>query len=158
METLHKAALEQVAHNQALSVRRAVARECNRYPGKHMRNSLVYITLLVIAAAGCGTDNNSASQDSPQQESRVVFRAEDGRELTTDDLGNATGTFEYEVVSANGIPSKANELHQRARQLGGAGEYQQAIELFTQLSRMSIWQNKRWQWLLISWIARSLSP
>ena len=83
-----------------------------------MRHSVTYIALLLIAIVGCDTDRVSTSQPAPEPKSRVVFRAEDGRELTADDVADATGTFEYEIVSTNDIPDKANELHQKARQLG----------------------------------------
>ncbi len=97
-----------------------------------MRHSFTYIPLLLFATVGCNTDSVSTSKPATETKSRVVFRAEDGRELTTDDLADASGTFEYEIVTTNDIPDKANELHQKARRLGAAGEYEQAIELLSQ--------------------------
>ncbi len=102
-----------------------------------MRHSVTYIALLLIAIVGCDTDRVSTSQPAPEPKSRVVFRAEDGRELTADDVADATGTFEYEIVSTNDIPDKANELHQKARQLGAAGEYEQAIDLLSQAQSLA---------------------
>ena len=108
-----------------------------RYPANQMRHSVTYIALLLIAIVGCDTDRVSTSQPAPKPKSRVVFRAEDGRELTADDVADATGTFEYEIVSTNDIPDKANELHQKARQLGAAGEYEQAIDLLSQAQSLA---------------------
>ena len=102
-----------------------------------MRYSVTYITLLLIATVGCDTESVSTSKPSPKPKSRVVFRSEDGRELTADDLAGATGIFEYEIVSTNDIPDKANELHQKARQLGAAGEYEKAIELLSRAQSLA---------------------
>ena len=92
-----------------------------------MRQVVTYIGLLLIVSGGC----------SPKPDSRVVFRSDDGRELTAADLAEATGTFEYEIVSANDIPVKANELHQRARQFGAVGEYEQAVDLLSQAQSLA---------------------
>lgn len=97
-----------------------------------MRYSILYFILLVLAITGCGT-----SAPTSDGGNRVVFRSEDGRELTTDDLASATGKFEYEIVSTNDIPDKANQLHQQARELGAAGKYDQAIKLLTQAQSLA---------------------
>jgi len=88
--------------------------------------------MLLATTLGCSTDTVSTSQSPNKPDGLVIFRTEDGRELTTDDLAVATGTFEYNIVNTKSIPDKANELHQKARQLGAAGEYDQAIEILSQ--------------------------
>lgn len=97
-----------------------------------MRHSFTYVVLLLTFSVGCNPDSASTSKPATETKSHVVFRAEDGRELTTDDLANTSGTFEYESMSTDHIPDKANELHQKARRLGAAGKYEQAIELLSQ--------------------------
>jgi tetratricopeptide (TPR) repeat protein len=92
-----------------------------------------YIIVFVVATVGC---NNVSTTTAPAS-SRVVFRSEDGRELTADDLANATGELEYEIVSDDQIPAEANTLHQKARQLGAAGDYEAAIEALDQAQTLA---------------------
>lgn len=99
---------------------------------KRMRHLIIYTSLFLISTVGCNNESVSTSDPSPDNKSRVVFRSDDGRELTAEDLASATGTFEYEIVSTNDIPDKAHELHQQARQLGAAGEYEKAIKLLSE--------------------------
>ena len=91
---------------------------------KNMRTQIYVIAFIVLATVGC----NNASDTTAPASSRIVFRSEDGRELTADDLANATGELEYEIVGNEQIPEEANTLHQKARQLGAAGDYEAAIE------------------------------
>ncbi|WDI42051.1 tetratricopeptide repeat protein [Bremerella sp. P1] len=105
-------------------------------PTKQMRLSLNYFILPFMALIGCSTNGDSPGP-AAKTENRVVFRAADGRELTTADLADATGTFEYEILSNNDIPAKANQLHQQARQLGAAGQYDEAIRLLTEAQTLA---------------------
>ncbi|NLY00137.1 MAG: tetratricopeptide repeat protein [Rhodopirellula sp.] len=83
------------------------------------------IACAFIVLAGCDRNTNTAPAESGTP--RVVFRADDGRELTFADLADATGTFEYKIVGAGQIPPEANSLHQKGRQLGASGDYDGAI-------------------------------
>lgn len=89
-----------------------------------MKHHILLITCVATIFVGC---NNETGTSTQRDESRVVFRSEDGRELTVADLSDATGTFEYEIVDAGSIPLEANVLHQKARQLGASGDYEAAI-------------------------------
>lgn len=97
-----------------------------------MHGSFTSAVLLLTVTFGCNTDRNSTSKPATKTKSRVVFRVENRRELTTENLANISVAFEYEIMTTDHIPDKANELHQKARQFGAAGKYEQAIELFSQ--------------------------
>ena len=92
-----------------------------------MRSLIALIVTLLFVLSGCNADESTIGT-----ESRVIFRSDDGRVLTAADLAEATGVFDYGIMANQKVPDKANELHQRARQLGAAGEYGQAIELLSQ--------------------------
>jgi tetratricopeptide (TPR) repeat protein len=64
----------------------------------------------------------------------VVFRSADGRTLSQDDLKNATGTFNFEIVGGENVPARAKDLHQQARAAGGRGDCQKAIALLRSAS------------------------
>jgi tetratricopeptide (TPR) repeat protein len=90
-----------------------------------MRTQAYIIACVITASVGC---NKESSTPAPTAAPRIVFRSEDGRKLTADDLANATGTFEYKIVGGDLIPAEANSLHQKARQLGASGDYEAAIK------------------------------
>lgn len=102
-----------------------------------MRYSFLTISALAFAVTTCKKDDTSIEEGTPHATDRIIFRSEDGREVTANDLADATGTFKYEIMDTTEIPAKANELHQKARQLGAAGEYEQAIELLAQAQSLA---------------------
>lgn len=67
----------------------------------------------------------------------IIFQDADGRTLTLEDIKGVSGTFQYEVVGAEGVPAEAKALHQRAREAGARGEYQSAIDLLTKASDLA---------------------
>jgi tetratricopeptide (TPR) repeat protein len=93
------------------------------------------IVCLIAAAVGCSKE--TATTTTPTDSPRIVFRSEDGRELTEDDLTNATGTFEYKIVDGDQIPAEANALHQEARRLGAAGDYEAAIKALSEAQALA---------------------
>lgn len=77
-------------------------------------------------------------EKGPTQEGPViVFRSEDGRTLTLDDLRGYNGSIRYEIIGSNVVPAEARALHQRAREAGGQGEYQRAIDLLSRASELA---------------------
>lgn len=120
---------------------RAVARHIGKY-GLVRRNrevtvrTVLFLALLFPSAVwslGC-----TGYEDRTKKESGViVFRSADGRTLTLEELKGATGTFRYEIVGAADVPAEASALHQRARQAGGRGEYEQAITLLDNASELA---------------------
>ena len=64
----------------------------------------------------------------------IVFRAADGRTLTTADLDGITGTFCYEIVGKGKVPIQAESLHEQARLVAESGDYKEALTLLEQAS------------------------
>lgn len=89
---------------------------------------LLVMGALVVVACDSEQRPKEVAGDS---KSRVVFRSEDGDALTTDDLKNTDGTFNYEIVGSTKIPEQANRLHQEARQFGASGKYEEALDRLT---------------------------
>jgi len=52
-------------------------------------------------------------------------------------LLDVTGTIRYEIIGKGSIPRAAEALHQQAREAGGRGEYEKAIELLERASELS---------------------
>jgi len=99
-----------------------------------MKLQIHFAACFMMLVAGCNSEANTSTEG---EEARVVFRTADGRELTFADLSGATGTFEYEVVEAGQISGDANALHQKARQLGASGDYEAAINAFTEAQSLA---------------------
>lgn len=100
-----------------------------------MRTMLIAALFLpsAVLSVGCTGDEGRTEKEA----SVIVFRSADGRTLTLEELKGATGTFRYEIVGAADVPAEASALHQRAREAGGRGEYQQAITLLTKASELA---------------------
>jgi len=70
--------------------------------------------------------------EGPPEIPKMVFRDEEGRELSENELANFTGRVRWEIVGSEPVPSKAKELHSLARREGEAGNYAKALELLQQ--------------------------
>jgi tetratricopeptide (TPR) repeat protein len=66
----------------------------------------------------------------PAEPPGVIFRDASGRQLTKDDLENATGTVQWSVVGSDNVSDAAAALHEQGRAAGSRGDYAKAIELF----------------------------
>ena len=87
----------------------------------------------------------------PKNAPRIIFTLPDGRKLTMEDLQGltgkvhfregklleVTGTVRYEIIGKGSIPRAAEALHQQAREAGGRGEYEKAIELLERASELA---------------------
>jgi len=93
---------------------------------------------------------HKASQE-PKDAPTIIFALPDGRKLTMEDLQGLTGrvyvrdgklldvngTVRYEIIGKGCIPRAAEALHQQAREAGGRGEYERAIELLERASELA---------------------
>ncbi|MFD2565787.1 tetratricopeptide repeat protein [Pseudotenacibaculum haliotis] len=79
----------------------------------------------------------------PVQEQKpptLKFTDKNGNEITTEELAQATGRYQYEMIGVNNASEEAMVLHNEARQFGQAGEYDLAIEkLFLAHERSPKW-------------------
>jgi tetratricopeptide (TPR) repeat protein len=91
------------------------------------------IVACLAAVFGFDRDQGAASGKAPT----VIFRDTDGRTLTVDDLRGVTGTFRYEIIGSGAVPAEANLLHQQARQAGAAGDFEKALALLAQASKLA---------------------
>jgi tetratricopeptide (TPR) repeat protein len=87
----------------------------------------------------------------PKDALTIIFTLPDGRNLTMEDLQgltgrvcvrdgkllDVTGTVCYEIIGKGSIPRAAAALHQQAREAGGRGEHQKAIELLQRASELA---------------------
>ena len=90
---------------------------------------------------------NQEPKDAPT----IIFTLPDGRKLTMEDLQGltgkvhfregrlleVTGTVRYEMTGKGTVPRAAESLHQQAREAGGRGEYEKAIELLERASELA---------------------
>ncbi len=70
-------------------------------------------------------------------ETAIIFRDSQGRVLRYKDLKGFTGPVRWEIVGRENIPSRAEELHQTGREAGQQGEYEKALELFSQAAKLA---------------------
>lgn len=93
------------------------------------------ILLSLIAALSIACNRNPGT--TTNQAAVVVFRAADGRTLTTADLQGSNGTFQYEIVGASNVPAEADSLHKQARQAGQEGDYKKVVDLLERASSLA---------------------
>lgn len=80
-------------------------------------------SLTLIILFSCQTNNK---QVKPEQVN-IIFKDSSGNVLSKADLANVTGQINYEVANNKIIDPKAKSLHEEARNLGQAGNYDSAI-------------------------------
>ena len=93
--------------------------------------------VLIIAAIGLSACGREQSAQEKATSDRVVFRDTAGRELTSDDIGGASGKVRWEVVDAGSIPAEASRLHTQAGEAGGRGDFPQALKLLAEAHRLA---------------------
>jgi len=67
----------------------------------------------------------------------IIFRGDDGRTLTWNDVKDLHGPVRYEIVWPDAGLPEAQELHTRGRDAGSADDYQAAIAFFEQAQRLA---------------------
>ena len=68
------------------------------------------------------------SKKEDENPNHLIFKDDKGNQITLSDLEGVSGVFNWQIISNKSIPSLANQLHQEARQLGGQGKYELAIQ------------------------------
>jgi tetratricopeptide (TPR) repeat protein len=104
-----------------------------------MRSAWAALAAAALAAGGCRRHESKAANEGDvlRPKSTIVFRSADGRALTMEDLESATGPVNYEIFGDEDVPAEARSLHERGRKAGAAGDYKQAIALFTTASKLA---------------------
>lgn len=99
------------------------------FPPTNPKNTMRPVVILAAFAAlgGCGQERRSGDETSAR--GTVIYRDSTGRTLTSSELKNVSGTFNYEIVGGENVSSKARELHAQARAAGSQGDYDKALEL-----------------------------
>ncbi|PWU14219.1 MAG: hypothetical protein C5B50_17765 [Verrucomicrobia bacterium] len=94
---------------------------------------ILLVSLACVGAlAGCNRNQVATSKEDPT----IIFRSEDGRVLTQEDLKGFTGNIRWEIVGGENVPPQAHELHQQARQFGEKGDYTNALVLLERASAL----------------------
>jgi len=88
-----------------------------------MKLTALIIFFAILVVSSCKTN----TKQSTFEESSIVFKDSLGRTLTKNDLVNATGKLNYEIMENKVIDPNAKVLHQEARLLGQSGKYDLAI-------------------------------
>jgi tetratricopeptide (TPR) repeat protein len=99
---------------------------------RRTRQVLIAMGLGLVALLPSCSYERAQTQSEEPTEQQLIFRDEEGRELTWSDLEHFT------VVFNDGIPGEteisvspeAHELHDQGRDLGQRGEFDQAIDCF----------------------------
>ena len=82
--------------------------------------------LTLLSLFSCQTNNKKAGKVDPEKES-IIFKDSSGNVLWEADLANTTGQVNYEMTGNKTINLEAKSLHEEARTLGQAGNYDAAI-------------------------------
>jgi tetratricopeptide (TPR) repeat protein len=91
--------------------------------------------LILLSLSACQTNNKKADKVEPEKES-IIFKDSSGHVLSKADLANTTGQVNYEIVDNKTINPAAKSLHEEARTLGQAGNYDAAIAKLEQAMQM----------------------
>ena len=99
---------------------------------KSIATLTVYLAVFVLSA-GCV----QGDADKGSETEMIVFRSDDGRVLTLDDLQEADGTIQYEILGSYDVPEEALELHRRAREAGSNGDFDGSLTLLNKASELA---------------------
>lgn len=90
-----------------------------------------FIFLFVIFIVSCNQQDNTDLDTQLKDDSkhRIVFQDQNGNVLTADDLRGVTGSVNWAIIGGENIPDEAHRLHQNAREIGGKGNYIEALNL-----------------------------
>lgn len=67
----------------------------------------------------------------------IIFRDDEGRELTREELENFSGKATWQVVGVGTVPHKAGRLHEAGREAGQAEDFKRALALFDEAARVA---------------------
>ena len=99
---------------------------------KSIATLTVYLAVFVLSA-GCV----QGDADKGTETEMIVFRSADGRVLTLDDLQEADGTIQYEILGSYDVPEEALELRRRAREAGSNGDFDGSLTLLNKASELA---------------------
>jgi tetratricopeptide (TPR) repeat protein len=105
-----------------------------------MRSRLTRVIALGAALFCVSCSKKTATPDPPVDAPasvKIVFKDAAGRELSERDLDGASGKVNWEVVGGAAVPDAARQLHEAGRAAGGKGEYDSALDLFNQASKLA---------------------
>ncbi len=91
-----------------------------------LKTQIFCLTLLFFSACQTGTKQAHTEQINSEQEN-IIFKDSLGNVLTKSDFANITGQINYEIMGDQKIDTRAQALHQEARELGQKGEYDLSI-------------------------------
>jgi tetratricopeptide (TPR) repeat protein len=119
---------------------------------KNKVKSLALISILLLSLTACkdndkepeNKDNTQQTKDNvppPQKDNgprqNIIFKDDQGNQLTSKDLENVTGTYNWEATDDKKIPDEAKQLHQEARKLGESGKFSEAIDKLTKANELA---------------------
>jgi tetratricopeptide (TPR) repeat protein len=82
-------------------------------------------------------DRSAVQAPAEQAQPRLVYKDGAGHELTTRDLEGVSGTANWEIVGADGVPPEAIRLHDEAHAAGGSGDYDRALDLLDRARKLA---------------------
>ncbi len=72
-----------------------------------------------------------------ENSNRLIFKDENGNQISQADLAGATGNYNWQIVSEKKAPREAMILHQESRAHGANGEYDKAISKLTKAMQLA---------------------
>ena len=99
-----------------------------------MGTAVKYIILCAIVFLFSGCSKNRLPAEG---EALIIYRSQDGRIITREELRKTTGKVSYEILSSKHVPIKAKRLHSKGRDAGAKGNYEEAISLFESASAIA---------------------
>jgi tetratricopeptide (TPR) repeat protein len=85
-----------------------------------IKRSIFLVFALFLGSCSTNGENET--------DNKIVFKDDKGNEISMSDLEGVTGSYNWELKDDTQIPEEANRLHQEARQYGGEGKYDLAIQ------------------------------
>jgi tetratricopeptide (TPR) repeat protein len=97
---------------------------------------LVLSILTTMIITSCTPDVSVGAEPPGIRTNRLIYRDVNGRELTERDLADATGKVNW-FIKGEEVSPIARDLHARGRLAGSNGNHQEALELFSQASKVA---------------------
>ena len=93
-------------------------------------------SLALLFAIACQNESKPTDK-STKPTPTVVFKDEQGRKLQANSLPKDGTKIQWTVEGLDDVPPAAKQLHDQARRIGAAGQYDRALELLAEASKLA---------------------
>ena len=100
-------------------------------------NRITKLVIIIAISGACNNPSGEIKKQSQAIESEIVFTDSSGNKIYKEELKNATGSFNYDILGIEGVPENAKSVHTIARRLAQSGKYEKAIQFLLEAQELA---------------------